>query len=220
MTSIKTIIFDLDGTLVDSAPGIIECFQQTLRVKGIQPIIPLDSRLIGPPLRETLQCLTGISEDDPLLGVLAEEFKSRYDSTASRTTPAYAGITSALKEICAQGIGLHIATNKRIIPTRQIVEHLGWNQFFASIYARDSFSPPLKSKAQLIGCLLQEQAVDYQNAIYVGDTQEDGDAAKQNQIQFWAALWGYGQFDYLEENSFFRTLPTTAAIVRQLAPHE
>jgi phosphoglycolate phosphatase len=220
MTRIKSVIFDLDGTLVDSAPGIIDCFRQVLADRALHPIRPLNASLIGPPLRDTLRTLTGLADEDPLLDNLAEDFKTHYDDSACHTTPEYAGISSVLKSISARGISLHIATNKRIIPTRRIVEHLGWNPLFSSIYARDSFSPPLKSKAQLIQRLLDEQAIDFQDAIYVGDTQDDGKAALENQMPFWAALWGYGQFDCLEETGFFRLLSKPEDIVKKLSFHE
>ena len=219
MTPIKHVIFDLDGTLIDSAPGIIDCFRQILAARNLQLVRPLDQRLIGPPLRDTLQTLTGIASDDPLLDILADEFKRSYDSSACQSTPAYPGITSALEAFKARGIGLHIATNKRIVPTRVIVECLGWNALFTSVNARDSYVPPLKTKADLIQRVLLEQQIDARQVVYVGDTREDELSAKENRIPFWAALWGYGQLASLEQSGFSRTLPATEDLVKALALH-
>lgn len=216
MTLIKNIIFDLDGTLIDSAPGIIGCFRQILEDRALQTVRPLDDSLIGPPLRDTLRALTGLADDDHRLDLLVEDFKSHYDRAACLTTPAYAGITPALEALKARGINLHIATNKRILPTQRIVENLGWEELFTSVYARDSFSPPLKSKAQLIQRLLLEQGISADHSIYVGDTQEDGKSARENEMPFWAVLWGYGQFDEDEENAFLHRLATPAELVSTL----
>ncbi len=218
MTLIKNIIFDLDGTLIDSAPGIIGCFRQILADRALQPVRPLDDSLIGPPLRDTLRALTGLADDDHRLNLLVEDFKSHYDRAACLTTPAYAGITPALQALKARGISLHIATNKRILPTQRIVENLGWEALFTSIYARDSFSPPLKSKAQLIQRLLLEQGIGAAHSIYVGDTQEDGKSARENQMPFWAVLWGYGQFDGGTESNVSLRLATPEDLVNQLIP--
>ena len=66
LNSISDVIFDLDGTLVDSAPSILLCLAEALASQGIAPIFPLSSSLIGPPLHETLRNISGCKDDDTI----------------------------------------------------------------------------------------------------------------------------------------------------------
>ena len=72
------IVFDLDGTLIDSAPAILASFRAAFVHTGIAPAVAIDESVIGPPLTETLQLLSG-SDDPALIGRLAEAFKASYD---------------------------------------------------------------------------------------------------------------------------------------------
>lgn len=189
----RDIIFDLDGTLVDSAPGILAAFQAVLSAYGISPRCSLDSRLIGPPLAETLAWLSGIA--DPVkLTPLITDFKRRYDAEGVAATPAYAGIDSLLDKLVRNQICLHIATNKRIAPTRAVVGHLGWMTHFASLHALDLYVPSLPNKTELLARVLAEHGLSPETCLYVGDKHEDGEAADRNGIPFVAAAWGYGNF--------------------------
>jgi len=81
------ILFDLDGTLIDSAPSILETFAAILEAKGIEPVFPLDNRIIGPPLRGVLQQLLG-DDDSFLIPELSEDFINRYDTNGyKRSVP-------------------------------------------------------------------------------------------------------------------------------------
>ena len=193
MSSTRTVIFDLDGTLVDSAPGIITAFREVLATHHIKPRVPLDNSLIGPPLAETMARLTG-ETNAAELAALAEAFKSAYDGTGVSTTPAYPGINELLAELQQRQMTLHVATNKRISPTLAILERLGWTKHFSSVYALDLYQPRLADKAVLLTHLLAEQALTTASCIYIGDKHEDGAAADQNGIAFVAATWGYGDF--------------------------
>ena len=84
----QAIIFDLDGTLIDSRAAILDAFGKVLAEQGIAPQIALSAVRIGPPLSETLRELTG-SDDQALLGALAEEFKAHYDSTGYQACLLY-----------------------------------------------------------------------------------------------------------------------------------
>lgn len=185
------ILFDLDGTLIDSAPAILASFRDAFAHAGLSPVVAIDESIIGPPLLETLQQLSG-STDTALIARLADGFKASYDSEGYKQTAAYAGVGAMLKALKAAGLSLSIATNKRIHPTRLILAHLGWLDYFDHIYALDLFEPRLPNKAAMIARLLADHELPKDSAIYIGDRSEDGESADANGLPFIAATWGYG----------------------------
>jgi len=187
-----TIIFDLDGTLIDSAAGVLAAFGGAFNARGIIPSRPLSLDIIGPPLMETLGNLAGTNEL-AVLQPLAEAFKANYDEDGYRLIEIFPGMDEMLSGLSARGHELHIATNKRILPTRRILAHLGWEKYFQGVYALDAFSPPLKSKANMLGAILAERGLDPRATLYIGDRQEDGEAALANNIRFLLAVWGYDE---------------------------
>jgi phosphoglycolate phosphatase len=197
------IVFDLDGTLIDSAPAILASFREAFAQTGIVPVCAIDDSIIGPPLTETLQLMSG-SDDPALIGRLAEAFKASYDSTGYQATAAYAGVGALLADLAAAGRCLSIATNKRIHPTRLILAHLGWDNFFSHVYALDLFTPRLPNKAVMIGRLLADQGIAREQAIYIGDRSEDGESADANGLPFIAVTWGYGSLTSAEMHAGWR----------------
>ncbi len=185
------ILFDLDGTLIDSAPAILASFREAFARTGMTPARSIDDSVIGPPLVETLQLLSG-SDDPALVAGLAEAFKASYDSEGYKATAAFAGVGELLAELADAGLTLSIATNKRLHPTRLILEHLGWSRHFANVYALDLFTPRLPDKAAMIARLLADQNIAREQAIYIGDRSEDGESADANGLPFIAVTWGYG----------------------------
>ena len=192
------ILFDFDGTLVDSAPAILSCFTRVLEVHGLSAMTAIDSSLIGPPLRQTLATLSG-SDDAALLDALSATFKDVYDSEACLETPAYAGCQQTLERLHEQGFSLSIATNKRLLPTQRILSALGWQGLFGEVLASDSYPTRYKDKAGMIAVLLERCGVASSSAVYIGDTVADGRAAAANAVEFWPVAWGYGHFSTHEQ---------------------
>ena len=205
------ILFDLDGTLIDSAPAILASFREAFAQTGIAPVRRIDESVIGPPLKETLQLLAG-SEDAGLIGRLEAAFKASYDSEGYKATAAYAGVGDLLAELAGAGRTLSIATNKRIHPTRLILEHLGWLHHFAHIYALDLFTPRLPDKAAMIARLLADQGIAKEQAIYIGDRSEDGESADANALPFIAVTWGYGSLTPAEMRTGWQAAGQPAAL--------
>jgi len=120
----STPIFDLDGTLIDSSASILVGFTATLLAHKIEPKQALTAAIIGPPLRETLSIISGI--DAPcVLDALTRSFMDYYDTEGYRASSAFPGIEAMLHLAHLKGLALHLATNKRLIPTKLILEHLG-----------------------------------------------------------------------------------------------
>jgi phosphoglycolate phosphatase len=90
------------------------------------------------------------------------------------------------------GVELHIATNKRLAVTHAILDHLGWRDYFSSVYALDMVAPRLTNKPALLAKQISEQRLDISKTIYIGDKYEDGEAAVVNGLTFYYASWGYG----------------------------
>lgn len=207
MPRFHTLIFDLDGTLIDSAPAILASFESAFAQAGTEPVRPIEAAVIGPPLKETLELLSG-STDTATITRLTNAFTQAYDGGGLNATTAYEGVTTMLERLAGAGIELHIATNKRLHPTECILELFGWRPLFASVYALDMVSPRLPDKASMIARLLDTQAVDRQQAAYVGDRREDGEAANANSLAFFAATWGYGALGVDELEPGWMILPT------------
>ena len=185
------IVFDFDGTLVDSAPAIIAAFDSAMKEAGLTPAVPLDASLIGPPLSETLMRLSG-SADASLIDTLTENFKRHYDSIGLKATPHYPDMGKLLEQLAAAGTPMHICTNKRLSATQTILSHLGWSGYFSSIYALDMEQPRISGKTQLLSKQIREQGLAPSETFYVGDKREDGLAADANRLAFHYASWGYG----------------------------
>lgn len=194
LQSVQAILFDLDGTLIDSAPSILRCFGEVLNEIGIPPLVPLNDSLIGPPLKKTLQMITGLDNMEQL-DLLVARFKRVYDTRGYLETRVYAGVEEMLATLRARGILLSIATNKRKIPTLKILKHLGWHSSFQLIGSLDTPASAHADKASLIASMLEELGLPPAATLYVGDKHDDGLAAQTNNMLFAAVAWGYGVWD-------------------------
>jgi phosphoglycolate phosphatase len=188
----KSIIFDLDGTLIDSAPSILSSLQAALGAAAICPNRPLDQNLIGPPLAQIMAEVLG-DEHQERIPEIIELFKVHYDTTGYLNTIFYPGIPEMLAQLQKKNIDLYIATNKRITPTLKILNHLGWSGFFKEVYSLDYFKPAVADKATMLARVVSDLNYCVNDLVYVGDRSEDAEAAQKNSIPFLFASWGYGE---------------------------
>jgi len=183
------IIFDLDGTLINSSKGILSALKMAFDVCKIEPKKILTDQLIGPPLNKLLPTLLS---DENLNSVepLTAAFKERYDNEGYKNLSVFSDVEVMLAKLSEQGHTLYIATNKRIIPTKKIIPFLGWSHYFDEIYALDSF-PNLASKQYLIENIMDLHNMEKEATLYIGDTVADFKASKANGLKYIMALWGY-----------------------------
>jgi phosphoglycolate phosphatase len=187
---IDTVIFDLDGTLIDSAPSILSSIKASFEEVGIKPAQPLTSNLVGPPVGLLFKSLLS-DKNMKELPLLIEVFKRHYDELGYLETLVYKGVSEMLQKLNQMQFRLYIATNKRIHPARKIIKHLGWTELFTELYALDYCSPAFPHKAAMVKELLEKTSRKGSKAIYIGDRNEDVDAALASDIPIIMAAWGY-----------------------------
>ena len=89
---------------------------------------------------------------------------------------------------------MFVVTNKRIFPTRSIINWLRWTGHFEGVYSPDAYTPPLSGKHQVLRALLEAHQLDPRCCVYVGDRDEDCSAANAIGMDFVGVSWGYGEW--------------------------
>jgi phosphoglycolate phosphatase len=211
-----TLILDLDGTLIDSRPVILDCFR--LAVEAVFPGRVFDGAAVrlGPPIRRMFQ-ISFPEATESQLDNLLRAFRRQYDRDGPVKTPAYDGASQTLAYCHSRGISLNVATNKPLSISTAILTHLKLDRFFRSIVASDSVEPPFASKDEMVRSLLQTGHLKPAETWYVGDSTEDAAAAAQCGLPFVWAAYGYGRLGPAETKSVFRSIRTLAGLTELLA---
>jgi len=179
------IIFDLDGTLIDSFPGIYEALSDACRaVDGT--VFTEDSLQVGPPVVGMLKQVASHYSDD-MVKKAVSLFRDSYDSELWKRYNVYPGAKDVLGGLVDSKRFLFLATNKPQAPTLKILNDLGWMNFFESVTCFDKNK--YKDKTHLVSKLDLPMA----KTLLVGDTESDELAATKNGIDFCFCNYGYGK---------------------------
>lgn len=199
------ILFDLDGTLVDSLPGI----EFSVREAFSQCKLPLAKKslreLVGPPIR-TILSRAGTVVDETSLDALERAFRASYDSEGWRKTVCFPDVDRVLRMMHDWGHHLFVVSNKPRYAALQILEREGFLPYFEAVVTRDSRSPHYEGKGEMIGDLLAERGIVREECLMVGDTAEDGKAAAATGIKFIQMTHGYGAAGQLSSIPVAHTL--------------
>jgi phosphoglycolate phosphatase len=188
------ILFDLDGTIIDSSPGIISCFCNTLQVLGInEPDRKTLLSIVGPPLQKSFCDLFGMNTKDADNAV--KIFRREYSDSGLYESTPYSGITTLLQTLCDHNIYLAIATSKPKVFADRILSHHNMDMYFTKICGT-GMSKRAETKLELIKKSLPEH---YLNAVMVGDRKYDIESAKEAGLPCIAVSYGYAPEGELEK---------------------
>jgi len=193
---VEAVLFDLDGTIIDSYPGIQKAFDNAyLKLYSVENKISIQP-FIGPPLPQILSNVN--TETDPAkISTFIKFFKDCYDTEDFKSSILYFGVKPLLEQLDAKGIKLFIVTNKRHKPTQLIMQYLGIEPYFCASYCSD-LKEEYASKSEMVKDILKVESLSKQKCVLVGDTYHDKIAADQNEICFIHAAYGYGKLDGIE----------------------
>ena len=186
------LFFDLDGTLLDSLPGIGHSVSAAFAACGLEMGKTELRMLIGPPIRTILANISAVTLDDAQLDRLVTAFRESYDSEGWKLTPHYPDASNTLHALHEQGRRLFVVSNKPRHISEKILAEEGTRDFFAEIVTRDTREPSYRDKQEMLEYLVQKWDLDAEDCLMVGDTMEDARSAADVGIKFCLMTHGYG----------------------------
>jgi phosphoglycolate phosphatase len=210
------ILFDQDGTLLDSLPGIEFSVRAAFLACGIRPPEVSLRSMIGPPIR-TILSKAGEVTDAAVLDALEKAFRVSYDGEGWRKTACYPDASRVLHALRERGRRLFVVSNKPLHISLESLKAEGIFDLFEAIVTRDSRVPAYSGKVEMTRTLMEERLIAPEDCLFVGDTMEDAEAAAAAGVRFAYMTHGYG---VIRENapvrvdfrfdSFLQLLPLTA----------
>ncbi|MFO7309380.1 MAG: phosphoglycolate phosphatase [Pseudomonadota bacterium] len=188
----KAILFDLDGTLVDSVRDLTDVLNIFLAEEGL-PQVSLEKvkSMIGDGAAKLVErALVATGGDLGRLSAHVGRFLAIYEAGASRHTVPYPGVREALEELSRRGLKLAVVTNKPYAATMDILAALDLTGFFGAVVGGDSLPERKPHPAPLLAALSQ-LAVPPEAAIMVGDNYHDVEAAHAAGVRAFAVTYGY-----------------------------
>ena len=195
--SAPTVLIDLDGTLVDSEPGIAASFRAALEALGHTPDPALDiTAAIGPPIEDIARGLLSSYGDDRVAEAVAA-YRDDYRKRGLLLCRPYPGVPETLVDLHEAGARLMLATSKRQTFARSILENQGLDHLFAAIHGSEP-GGGLDRKPELIAHIVERHGLSPDLCVMVGDRDLDVIGAHANGMRALGVLWGYGGRDELE----------------------
>jgi phosphoglycolate phosphatase len=189
----QLVIFDLDGTLTDSAQGIVSSFRHALSEIGAEiPGGDLAGRIVGPPMHHTLRDM-GLDDPDTAIAV----YRADYSTRGWAINSLFDGIPQLLADLRAAGIRLAVATSKAEPTARRVLEHFGIDEHF-EVIAGASLDGVRATKSEVMAHALAQLAPLPARVVMVGDRAHDVEGAAAHGIGTVVVDWGYGSADFAE----------------------
>ena len=215
----KLVIFDFDGTLLDTQPDIIACMEKAAIDSNIEVASFRENFRIGPPLYDAVaEVFT--NENTATIHHCISLFRDYYDQSTYSLTTFYPGVESLLSLLNQNHVPVYIATNKRLCPTLRLVEHFGWKSYLSGVVSHDLLEGKIMTKAEMIGFILDRTGISPSHAVMVGDTAGDINAGHDAGCETIGVDWGYGSKESLMEAAPSVLVHHCQEIVAWLNDHE
>jgi phosphoglycolate phosphatase len=207
------VMFDLDGTLSDSAPGILRSLGHAFALNGLPALdAPTARALLGPPFHESLPPLIGAAAVPDVIAA----YRDHYGRAGMFDTSPYPGVAAILADLRAVGVRLAVATSKPEHYAVPIIDHLGLAGLFDTI-GGDELDGSRGTKALVIATVLARLGdPDPSTVLMVGDRSHDVEGARAHGIATIGVGWGYAPPGELAAARPQAICATPAALARAL----
>lgn len=212
---LKNIIFDLDGTLLDTSQGIIESVQYTTEKLKMKQLNENELRLfIGPPLKKSFIDICKCSETEAQKAVIV--FRSYYQEGAVFHAKPYDGIEELCRGLCEHEIRIGVATNKPQRFAVPLIQKFGLDRYIDLVCGADEEGK--HGKADLICQCISKMDGTVSETLFVGDTENDANGAHDAGVEFIAVTYGFGfkKGEIIENSHFIGVVDDPMAILDML----
>jgi len=194
----KTILFDLDGTITNPQEGILNCIRYALDKLNVpSPSEDVLKTYIGPSLWESFkEMLNTDSQDDATEAVML--YRERFSTVGKFENSPYDGIFDTLENLNAKGYTLYICTSKPGVYAKDIAKHFKFHTFFKEIYG-SNLDGSLVDKSQLIEHILSTEGIAPSETAMIGDRKYDIIGAANNGLSPYGVLYGFGDAEELSD---------------------
>ena len=201
----QVVIFDLDGTLTDSAAGVVASFRHALATVGAEvPAGDLAALAVGPPMHHSLAAMGLAERTDEAIAA----YRADYTSRGWAKNALFDGIADLLADLRAAGVRLAVATSKAEPIAKRILDHFGVADYF-EVIAGASMDGTRATKADVLAHALAQlhllpqnlQENLQENIVMVGDRAHDVAGAAEHGISTVVVGWGYGAGDVIDYQS-------------------
>ncbi|WP_170847072.1 HAD hydrolase-like protein [Mycolicibacterium fluoranthenivorans] len=188
----QLVLFDLDGTLTDSADGIVASFRHALDTVGAPvPDGDLAGRIVGPPMHHTLSEM-GLGDR---VEAAITAYRADYTTRGWAMNSLFDGIPALLEDLRAAGVRLAVATSKAETTAHRILTHFGLDGYF-EVIAGASSDGSRSAKADVVAHALAQLSPLPERVLMIGDRSHDVEGAGEHGIDTVVVGWGYGGTDF------------------------
>ncbi len=186
----KSIVFDLDGTLIHSSPDLQAAANKVLADYSLAPLdMATIESFIGNGVPKLVERCLRVYEK-PLTDEAINKMRDYYDADPFTLTEPYEGVVACLDALKAAGLKLAVCTNKPVAPALTILDGLNLTKYFDVVVGGDTYATHKPDPEPLLGCM-EKMGADMANTIYVGDSETDALTAKNADMTFALFSGGY-----------------------------
>jgi phosphoglycolate phosphatase len=197
LSAVRNVLFDLDGTLVDSGKTILDSVFHALEAVGVDPDNGSGvESLIGMPLYDIFTGVYGMPEDLSMQAI--DVYREYYHRLNQAGTTVYDGVREGLAGLQDAGYGLYIATVKPTAIAEKVLSDLDLRKHFDGV-AGASMGPGRRDKNSIIAWALDRFDLDANVSMMVGDRDQDINGARENGLLSLGVCYGFGHPDEIEE---------------------
>ncbi|MCR4674414.1 MAG: HAD hydrolase-like protein [Lachnospiraceae bacterium] len=194
----KYILFDFDGTLFDTSPGILNCMEDVIDYFHITKFSLEDLHLcIGPPLSWSFEELFGISKDN--IPEAISVYRKQYTSGEMYNVIPFKGMEECLASLKEKGYFISVCSSKPLVACKKILDKFNWRNYFNDICGAIP-DECIETKEEVLETFFKKHPeAKKEEILLVGDTKYDALGAKEFQIDFLAVDYGFGSVEEMKE---------------------